>query len=325
MDGDAPVLKIARSAKDVLDGLKAEIGADGFQRKLDDDHWVTFLGRGSTLLVTFEPLEITLATDESAMPLGIDFVEDKNWSLMHFSNRSESWFRSPAMYQFLDELVDDCFFDDFDQVIFYGVGTSGYAAAAFSIVAPGANVMVIRPQATLDIEKAGWDHRYPESRRLRFNDRYGYAPDMLEGAGSAVVLYDPIEHLDAVHASLFQGPNVMRLRCRYMRDTIDLSLKQMDLLHRFIELAAQGELTPSLFYKLMRVRRNHSRYLRSLMFHVDREEQPLRTAVVCAHVLQRINGPAFRRKLASSRDKLAAKGKLPEWLLNYEAPEDKPA
>lgn len=321
MDGDATVMEVARTNQDVLACLKAEIGPDGYQRKLDEDHWVTYLGRGSTLLVTFEPLEITLASDDTGLPVGIDFVEDKDWSLMHFSNRTESWFRSPAIYDFLDELVDDCFFDNFDRVIFYGVGTSGYAAAAFSLAAPGANVLVIRPQATLDIEKAGWDHRFPEARRLRFNDRYGYAPDMLEGAGLAVVLYDPIEHLDAVHASLFQGPNVLRLRCRYMRDSIDLSLKQMDLLHRMIELTADGMLTPDIFYKMIRIRRNHSRYLRSLMFHVDREEQPLRTALVCAHVLQRINGPAFRRKLASSRDKLASKGKLPEWLLNFEVPE----
>jgi len=113
----------------------------------------------------------------------------------------------------------------------------------------------------------------------------------------------------------------MLLKCRYMRDTIDLSLRQMDMLHRVIELAAKGTLTEAQFYKLLRVRRNHSRYLRSFMYHVDREQHLLRTAVVCAHVLQRINGPAFRRKLAAPREKLAAKGKLPDWLLNYEAPE----
>ncbi len=318
MSNDTPVLNAARTAGDVLDSLKAEIGSDGFQRRLDDDHWVTFLGRGATLLVTFETLENTRASDEGGMPLGMDFVEDKDWSLLHFSARTESWFRSPAIYTFLDELVDDCFFEDFDRVTFYGVGTAGYAAAAFSVVAPGANVIVIRPQATLDTEKAGWDHRFPEARRLRFDDRYGYAPDMLDGAGMAVVLYDPVEHLDAVHASLFQGSNVMLLKCRYMRDTIDLSLKQMDLLHRCIELTAKGELTSETFYSLMRVRRDDSRYLRSFMFHVDRENHTLRTAVVCAHVLQRINGPTFRRKLAEARETLAARGTAPEWLLSFQ-------
>lgn len=321
MADEAAIFEFARNTRDVLEGLKAEIGADGFQRQLDDGHWVTFLSRGPNLLVTFEPLEITLVADQTGLPMGMDFLEDKNWSLLHFSNANESWFRSQAMYDFLDGLVDDCFFEDFDQVTFFGVGTSGYAAAAFSVVAPGATVVAIRPQATLDTEKAGWDHRYPEARRLRFNDRFGYAPDMLEGAGNAVILYDPLEHLDAVHASLFQGPNVMRLKCRYMRDSIDTSLKQMDVLHRVIELAANGTLTAEMFYKMIRVRRNHARYLRSLMFHVDREEHTLRTAIVCAHVLQRINGPAFRRKLASARDKLAARGKLPAWLLNFEPPE----
>lgn len=321
MVDEVPVLEAARNAQDVLDGLKAEIGEDGFQHRLDDRHWVSFIDRGPKLLVTFEPFDITLATAESALPLGIDFVQENGWSLLHFSNRGESWFRSEAVYAFLDKLVDDCFFEDFDQVAFYGVGTSGYAAAAFSVASPGAHVIAIRPQATLDTERAGWDHRFPEARRLRFNDRYGYAPDMLEGASSAVILYDPIEHLDAVHASLFQGPNVLRLKCRHFRDSIELTLRQMDILHKVIELAAEGGLTEQAFYRMLRARRDHSRYLRSFMYHVDREQHSLRTAVVCAHVLQRINGPAFRRKLAVARDKLAARGKVPDWLLDFELPD----
>lgn len=321
MADEVPLLDAARSAQDVLDGLKAGIRSEGFQQQLDDRHWVTFIDRGPRLLVSFEPFEITLATDVTGLPLGVEFVRDKDWSLLHFSNCGETWFRSEAVYEFLDGLVDDCFFEDFDQVAFYGVGTSGYAAAAFSVASPGANVIAVRPQATLDTARAGWDNRFPEARRLRFDDRYGYAPDMLQGAGSAVILYDPHEHLDAVHASLFRGPNVMPLKCRHFRDSIDLTLKQMDLLHEVIERAAEGALTEQAFYKMLRARRNHSRYLRSFVYHVDREQQPLRTAVVCAHVLQRINGPAFRRKLAGARDKLAARGKAPGWLLDFQIPD----
>jgi hypothetical protein len=43
--------------------------------------------------------------------------------------------------------VDDGFFDEFEQVIFYGSGSSGYAAAAFSVAAPGATVIAVQPQA----------------------------------------------------------------------------------------------------------------------------------------------------------------------------------
>jgi hypothetical protein len=49
------------------------------------------------------------------------------------------------------------FFDDFDQVVFYGAGQCGYAAAAFSVATPGATVVAIQPQATLDPRVTEWD------------------------------------------------------------------------------------------------------------------------------------------------------------------------
>lgn len=304
----------AASADEVLDGLKAEIGAEGFQHLLDPAHSVTFIARGPKLLVSFERIQDTLDITPTGLPLGLDFAEDKNWSVLHFAANGDTWFRSPAIYAFLDEMVDDAFFEDFDQVTFFGSNMGGYAAAAFSVVAPGSTVVALSPQATLDVDRAGWDTRFPAARLLDFNDRYGYAPDMVEGADRAYVLFDPAQLLDAVHASLFHGPNVTQLKCRYFRSTIARTLCELDLLHKVIEDAAEGRLTPAGFYALLRKRRDHSRYLRSLLFHLDDLQRPYLMALYCTHVLSRMSAPAFRRRLNAARAVLAERGPLPDWL-----------
>ncbi|MDG1103479.1 MAG: hypothetical protein P8N75_08935 [Ascidiaceihabitans sp.] len=117
-------------------------------------------------------------------------------------------FTIQMVYSYFDRLDDDGIFDDFDHVIFYGAGPCEYAAAAFSVAAPGATVVAIQPQATLDPQITEWDDRYVKMRRADFSSRYGYAPDMLDAAEQAYVIYDPCERLDAAHAAMFTRSNV---------------------------------------------------------------------------------------------------------------------
>ncbi|MCG6904554.1 MAG: phosphoadenosine phosphosulfate reductase [Rhodobacter sp.] len=299
----------------VLDRLSAESASGGFHCTLDADHSVTHISRSGTLMVSFATLENTLQVTRSGLPVGLDFVEEKNWSLLHFASRSDSWFRAQSVYAFIDGLVDDAFFEGFDRVIFFGAGIGAYAACAYSVAAPGATVLAIAPQATLDTSRAGWDMRFPEAKRLHFDTRYGYAPDMVEGAQNAFILYDPYRALDHVHASLFQGPNITRLRCRHLDGLIEYALHEMDLMHRTIEMAASGTLTEQGFYKLLRARRTHSRYLRTLVYALGKRNRPTHVATVCKHVLNNgMGGPFFRKNLASARETLSRYGKLPDWM-----------
>ncbi|MDJ0630239.1 MAG: phosphoadenosine phosphosulfate reductase [Rhodobacter sp.] len=314
MADEADDIDRVTSADELLAELRAEAGANGFQHQLDPLHSASFVARGPNLLVSFERVEDTLKLSETGLPIGLDFAEDKNWSLLHVATAGDTWFRCPELYEFLDEMVDDAFFEDFDRVTFYGTGMGSYAAGAFSVVAPGATVLAISPQATLDVELAGWDDRFPASRRLDFSDRYGYAPDMIEGADAAYILYDPHARLDAMHASLFRGPNVIHLKCRFLQNHIAWSLREMGLLHRIIEAAAGQDLRPHEFYRLLRARRDHSRYLRNVLFHMDELHDPYLTALYCSHVLSRMSAPAFRRRLNLAIDSLERDGKLPEWL-----------
>ncbi len=309
----------ATTSDELLDRLRDEAGSDGFQNQLDDHHTVTFVPRGPKLLVTFEKTQDVVAETPDGQPIGLDFVEDKNWSLLHLATDADTWFRSEDVYECFDDLVDDSFFEEFDQIVFYGAGMAGYAAAAFSVVAPGAAVLAIAPQASLARDRAEWDDRFPVARRrLEFEDRYGYAPDMLEGAAVAYILYDPYERMDAVHASLFRGDNIVRLKCKHLRDNIAGALLEMDLLHQIIENAADQSLTPAEFYKMYRARRTYSPYLRNMLYQLDDQNKPYRIALFCAHVLSKIKAPVFRRRLHNARDSLKLQGKLPDWLREFQ-------
>ncbi len=287
----------------------AEIGDErGYFQPLGSNHSALFIDEGPTLIVTFETVDGIRDASESQMPLGYRVAEGLGWSHLCLIAEGETWFRDPAVYRFFDRLVDDAFFEDFDQVVFYGAGMCGYAATAYCVTAPGATVLAIQPLATLDPRVTEWDARYTRRRRLNFTDRYGYAPDMIEGAGDVYVLYDPEEPLDAMHAALFTKPFVTKLRCPHLGGQIEQSLLQMDVLPRLLARAGAGRLDSATFHRLYRARRNHGGYLRGLLARLQDDDRPLLSAYVCRSALSRIAAPRIRRRLEQVEAELTARG-----------------
>ena len=215
-------------------------GAPGFHHPLGARHAAALRAGGPVLIVSFEAAGAIHARCPARLPLGFEIARAEGWSHLCLIAEQPSWFRDPAIWAAFDGWVDDGFFEDFDEVVFFGAGMGGYAAAAFSVAAPGATVVVVRPQATLAPELAEWDDRYPAARRLDFTSRYGFAPDMAEGAERLFLLYDPDDPRDAMHAALFARPNVTRLRCRHLGPTPEAELEAMGLLGDLLRLAGRG-------------------------------------------------------------------------------------
>jgi hypothetical protein len=292
-----------------LDALE-EIAEDrGYFEPLGPDHSATFIEGNKSLLVTFETIETVRGRSKSDVPLGWEFAENQGWSQLCLISHKETWFRHRAVYSFFDGLVDDGFFDDFDSVVFYGAETCGYAAAAYSVVAPGATVIALSPQASLDPRICEWDDRFVFMRRTSFTDRYGYAPAMLEAAENAFILYDPEIEADAMHAALFNAPNIQRIRCRHLHDEIEAYLRRMGLLEELLFKAMAGNLRSLDFFAALRDRRNYLPYLRNFLGAVENAERPFLTAVMCRNVLSRINAPRFRRQLGIAQQELKRRGK----------------
>jgi len=277
--------------------LMAQAEENGMHQELGKRHFATFIDQKSTLLVTFETMQGIRSLSETAQPFGFELVKSQGWSHLCIISDGDTWFRSPRIYGFFDQLVDDGFFEEFETVVFYGAGPCGYAAAAFSVASPGAIVVAVQPQATLDPRMTEWDDRFPEMRRTSFTDRYGYAPDMLDAAERAFVFYDPRQELDAMHATLFARENVTRLPMPGMGGALQSRLVEMELLYRILILAGHNKLTEQAFYHLYRARRHSGTYLRGVMARLEADDRPYLLTLLCRNVLARMGGPKFRRKL----------------------------
>lgn len=291
-----------------LEKLRGIGEKDGYFSSLGKDHASIFVERShDVLFVGFESLFGIRSVSDTGLPVAFDVCGRRGWSHLSLIAQKQSWFRDQLVWNYFDRLVDYGFFEDFDKVIFYGAGMCGYAAAAYSVVAPGSQVITVSPQATLDRPLTQWDARFPTTRRMDFESRYAYAPDMLDAAQAAFIIYDPDETEDAMHAALFQGPNIHHHRYRRGgAGAIEADLRALGLVSILSEKAANGTLTPAKLANVLKLRKRHVPYLRALLARVLSEDRPALTAALCRAVLKDRPIPRFRQHLEQAERRLAA-------------------
>ena len=250
----------------------ATIGRDhGFYRRLSQTHSVLHVEEGSTLIVSFDALDRVVGHDTDGLPLGFSLVQAAGCSLLSILGARQSWFRDPELYAFFDDLTDTGFFDQFDRVLFLGVGPMcGYGAMAYSVAAPGAHVLAISPAASLDRDAAPFERRYKAAWSLDFTSRYGYAPLMVEAASQVTVVYDPTDTMSAAHAALFDGTNTTRMKLRHGGMSIGAMLQAAGGLMKLALHAAHAPITPEVFARYARsARRRFPPYIARLMTAAD--------------------------------------------------------
>lgn len=283
-----------------------EIGTEtGYFERLGADHSALLNRQGGVLLVTFETLGALRADDPGQMPLGYRIAAPHGWSSLSIVASQMRWFRDPAIWDHFDRLIDDGFFDEFDRVVFYGAGMGGYAAAAYSVAAPGATVLALSPQATLDTAIADWDRRFPRARRLDFRNRFGNAAEMVEGCARLYLIHDPLVIEDAMHAALFRGPQTTVLRAPLLGSDPQGELSRMGILRPLLDAACTGTLSAHRFHRLWRARRDHLRYLGRLAKRVEARERPALSVRMLRAALEHADHPRLRAALAEAETALA--------------------
>ena len=284
------------AADDWLTPLEAIAEDDGYLERLGARHWAFFAEQGSTLLVTFDQLEEVRARDDR-LPLMYGLARGRGWSILTLLAEGETFWRDRAVWGYFDRLVDDAFFDDFDQVLFYGAGAAGYAAATYSVTAPGARALLVAPRATMDPSMAGFDRRHRKARGLDFTSRYGFAPDMTEGASQVWLVHDPLNAADAAHAALFRRPWTTVLNARRTGERTESLLRSAGVLDKLIEDAVAGTLTPASYARLWRARRGNQAYLKAILAQATAARRPWAERLICQSVTRRMKAPRFARRL----------------------------
>ena len=264
----------------------AALGLDhGFHEPLGRLHAASFVDAGDTLVVGFDSAP-RLLRQSRGMPLGFALRQRLGWSALSVVSMGDTWFRSSAVARFFDHLHEDDFFGGFDRVLFVGEGPAGYAACTYARACPGALVLALAPQATLDPGIAGWDDRFRALRRIGFGGAYGYAPEGLEDALSAQIVFDPYQRLDAMHAALFRGPQVFHRRLPFFGVSLTQSLRQSGVLIALLRAVAEDRLDDARFARLARARRRNPAYLRRALAHLEATGHPRLAQVFCAAVAQ---------------------------------------
>jgi len=289
-----------------IDAIGEELG---YFQNLGPRHAAFFVDDSpATLIVTFETVDSIRTGSPGQMPFGYTVAREQGWSHLCLIAEGETWYRDPIVWGYFDRLVDDAFFEDFDRVVFFGADMGGYAAAAYSVAAPGATVICLQPQATLDPRVTEWDSRFARHRRLDFTSRYGFAPDMVEGAAQVFILYDPERGQDAMHSALFTRPHVTRLRCRHIGARMQLELTRMKVLPDLLLHAGRGELDAATFHRLFRNRRHHLAYLLRLLARLEARERHGLTTLLARWALRRQEHPRLRLMQEKAEACLAARG-----------------
>ena len=273
-------------------------GQDGFFREKAGHSFLYIPRSPDVLVVTFDNLDIAMNKRAERRPWGFEFIEKQGWSMLGAMAGGWTWYREPWVWAEFDRLRDEGFFARFRRVVFYGASMGGYAAAAFSGACPGADVVAISPQSTLDRGLVPWETRYKTAWDRDFSGAYGDAAQVSGAARRVTILYDPYEPLDAGHVARFSGANVMKLRAPLMGHRLGSSLHQMGILTPIILGALDGSLTEQDFYRRLRARRDFPRYQRELFERAARKHPDLARRLA-GWVLARGENRAIRQGLAA--------------------------
>ena len=240
-------------------------GPEGFYSEHPTGHSFLYIPRSpEVLVVTFDNLDNAMNKRETRRPWGFEFIEKQGWSMLGVMAGGWTWYREPWVEGEFDRLATEGFFSRFKRVVFYGASMGGYAACAFCAAHPGADVVVISPQSTLDKAVVPWETRYKVAWDRDFSGKYGDAAQAARTARRVNILYDPYEPLDRGHAERFEGDNIVRLRAPLMGHRLGSSLNQMGILSPIILGALDGTLDEAEFYRRLRARRDFPRYQREL-------------------------------------------------------------
>jgi hypothetical protein len=207
------------------------------------------------LVVAFDNLSSVNDDSLARETWGDKFYRDNNWSSLGILSFDANWYRDDVLFDYLEGLRAQGFFAQFKHVVFTGTSMGGYAACAFSGLAPGATVIAYSPQSTLKKDLVPWEKRFNRGRRQDWSGRYQDAALHTSEASKVYLCYDPYMEGDKRHARRFSGDNIVHLHSNYVGHKTVVFLRRAEILKKVTALCMENRMTPARFADLYRKRR----------------------------------------------------------------------
>lgn len=227
----------------------------GFMRK-SDRHSLVFIKRANpVLMLSFDNL--SNVSDRSPMrePWAYRFCKSHDISHLGVMANVGNWFRDEWLIDQLESLAAAGFFLGYDRVVLSGTSMGAFAALTFAALAPGAHVIALNPQTTLDARIVPWEQRFWRGRRQDWTLPYSDAVEGAKTAAKVNLFYDPYFEPDVKQSVRLDMSNVTTFKCWYSSHKSAVFLKKIDALKCVMKAATFGNLTEAEFYSMYRKRR----------------------------------------------------------------------
>ncbi len=243
--------------------------SDGFFHKFGE-HAASFVDRGAhQLVVSFDNLSDAGYPYLDIEPWAGKFVHEQGWSHLGIYARGPSWYRDLRLIAFLEGLRDEGFFRRFERVALIGTSMGGFAALTFSSLAPGATVVALSPQSSLNAAAVPWEPRFVKGRARDWELPYSDAATQLAELGRAYVLYDPFFQQDQRHIARLPQERLVHLKGFGFGHKTAVVLRRLGLLKSFMQRTITGEMDAAGFYRMIRTRKNIYLYRVNMEWHLE--------------------------------------------------------
>ncbi|MCP3972585.1 MAG: glycosyltransferase family 92 protein [Rhodobacteraceae bacterium] len=264
-----------------------------------------FTPRSRRLVVAFDNISIARAEGQR-WPWGFRVLgQEMDCSVLGVMCTERNWYREEFVHDGFEALRDQGFFEQFDEVLFYGTSMGGFGALVYSQCAPGSHVLAIAPQSTLDRRKLPEEDRWGWTRKLDWSGRFADAAGAVDKAGEIIIVADPYFKPDFDQVDRIRGENVTWLHTPFMGHQLPNAFLVMNILKDMLYAAAGGTLTPKLFYKLFRARNDLPRYQHDLLMEAEKRGK-IRSAIqICEYTLRKRKAHNIKKTMDRLKTELA--------------------
>lgn len=256
-----------------------------------------FEPHGKRLIVSFDNIHM-VREEGQRWPWGHKFLTGTlGCSVLGVMGSKRNWFRHNFVHHSFDRLRDEGFFQGFDQVLFYGASMGGFGALSYARTAPGADVLAIAPQTTLDRRILPDDDRWGWTKKLDWDADYADAAEGTAKAGDVVIISDPYFAPDCEQIDRLTGDNIRRLKMPFFGHQIPNAFVNMGTLKPMLIDMLDGNLTSERFYTLQRARRDLPRYQHDLIAEAEARGHTKLAIMACEYTLKKRKAGNIRRTL----------------------------